>query len=84
MSTYLVAFVVGPLEATEPVVADGVALRVVHIPGKEHLTAPAIECAAHALSLLQRLLRHPLSRPTSSTSSRCPTSPPARWRTSAA
>jgi puromycin-sensitive aminopeptidase len=50
MSTYIVAFVVGPLTATEPVLADGVAIRVVHIPGKENLTAPAIECAAHALS----------------------------------
>ncbi|HEY5271640.1 MAG TPA: M1 family metallopeptidase [Acidimicrobiales bacterium] len=50
MSTYIVAFVVGPLTATAPVLADGVAIRVVHIPGKEHLTAPAIECAVHALS----------------------------------
>ena len=49
MSTYLVAFVVGPLEATDPVDVNGVALRVVHAPGKAHLTAPAIEVAAHAL-----------------------------------
>ena len=50
MSTYLVCFVVGPLEATEPVDVDGVALRVVHLPGKEHLTSPAIEIATHALA----------------------------------
>jgi puromycin-sensitive aminopeptidase len=49
MSTYLVAFVVGPLEQTEAVDVDGTAVRVVHAPGKGHLTAFALECAAHAL-----------------------------------
>ncbi|HUY29431.1 MAG TPA: M1 family metallopeptidase [Acidimicrobiales bacterium] len=49
MSTYLVAFVVGPLEATPAVDVDGVALRVVHLPGKEHLAGPALEAGAHAL-----------------------------------
>jgi len=49
MSTYLVAFVVGPLVATDPVDVDGIALRVVTVPGKGHLTAFAIEVAAHAL-----------------------------------
>ena len=49
MSTYLVAFVVGPLEVTEPVDVDGVAVRVAHVPGRSHLTAPALESAAHAL-----------------------------------
>jgi puromycin-sensitive aminopeptidase len=49
MSTYIVAFVVGPLEATDPVVTNGVAIRVVHVPGKAHLTAAAIDCAVHAL-----------------------------------
>ena len=38
MSTYLVAFVVGKLEATAPVDVDGVPLRIVHTPGKGHLT----------------------------------------------
>lgn len=38
MSTYLVAFVVGKLEATAPVDVDGVPLRIVHTPGKAHLT----------------------------------------------
>ena len=54
MSTYLVAFVVGPLEATDPIVAEGVAIRVVHLPGKANLTGPAIECAAHALGFYRR------------------------------
>ena len=49
MSTYLVAFVVGPLEHTEPVDVDGVPLRVVHPLGKGHLTGFALEVGAHAL-----------------------------------
>ncbi|HLG67523.1 MAG TPA: M1 family metallopeptidase [Acidimicrobiales bacterium] len=49
MSTYLVAFVVGPLEATEPVDVDGVPVRIVHAPGKGHLCDFALEVAAHAL-----------------------------------
>ncbi len=49
MSTYLVAFVIGPLEATEPIDVDGVPLRVVHTPGNAHLTAFALESAAFAL-----------------------------------
>ncbi|MEM7274557.1 MAG: M1 family aminopeptidase [Actinomycetota bacterium] len=49
MSTYLVAFVVGPLEMTEPVDVDGVPLRVVHVPGKGHLTDFALEAGAFAL-----------------------------------
>jgi puromycin-sensitive aminopeptidase len=51
MSTYLVAFVVGPLEATDAVDVDGVALRVVHVPGKEHLTSFALEVGAFCLRL---------------------------------
>jgi puromycin-sensitive aminopeptidase len=49
MSTYLVAFVVGPLEATDPVDVEGVPVRVVHAPGKGGLTAFALEVGAHAL-----------------------------------
>lgn len=49
MSTYLVALVVGPLEATEPVDVDGVALRVVHVPGKAHLAPFALEVGAFCL-----------------------------------
>ena len=49
MSTYLVAFVVGPLEATEPVDVDGVPLRIVHPVGKAHLAPFALEVGAHAL-----------------------------------
>ena len=49
MSTYLVAFVVGPLEVTDPVDVDGVALRVAHPPGKGHLTGYALDVGAFAL-----------------------------------
>ena len=49
MSTYLVAFVVGPLESTPPLDVDGIALRVFTVPGKLHLTGHALECGAHAL-----------------------------------
>ncbi len=50
MSTYLLAWVVGPLEATEATDAGGVALRVVHVPGKAHLSSFALEVGAHALA----------------------------------
>ncbi len=53
MSTYLAAFVVGPLEATEPVDVDGIPLRVVHVPGKAHLAAFALEIGAFALRYFQ-------------------------------
>ena len=33
-----------------PVDAAGTPVRVVTVPGKGHLTAPALECAVHALS----------------------------------
>ncbi len=49
MSTYLVAFIVGPLEATDPVDVRGVPVRVLHVPGKAHLAPYALEVAAHAL-----------------------------------
>jgi puromycin-sensitive aminopeptidase len=49
MSTYLVAFVVGPLEATAPVDVNGVPLRVVHPPGRGELTSFALEAGAFAL-----------------------------------
>ncbi|MCE7883907.1 MAG: M1 family peptidase [Actinobacteria bacterium ATB1] len=49
MSTYLVAFVVGELDATGPVDVEGTPLRVVHVPGKAHLTEFALEVGEHAL-----------------------------------
>ena len=49
MSSYLVAFVVGPMIATEPTYVGGVPVRVVHAPGKGHLTAFALDVARHSL-----------------------------------
>ena len=53
MSTYLVAFVVGLLEATVPVDVDGITLRVYHVPGKGHLTGFALDVASFALRWFQ-------------------------------
>ena len=52
MSTYLVAFIVGELEATEAVDVDGVPLRIVHVPGKGDLTEFALEAGEFSLRWL--------------------------------
>ena len=52
MSTYLVAFVVGPLEATDPVDVDGVPLRVIAPPSGRDLTEFALEVGAFSLRFL--------------------------------
>jgi puromycin-sensitive aminopeptidase len=49
MSTYLVAFIVGPLDVTDPVMTNGVPLRVAYPRGKGHLTAYALEVGAFCL-----------------------------------
>ena len=49
MSTYLVAFVVGKMEASEAVEVDGVPLRVVHLPGNAHLAPFALDLGTRAL-----------------------------------
>jgi puromycin-sensitive aminopeptidase len=49
MSTYLVAWVVGPLVLTDPVDAGGVAVRIAHVPGKEHLTRFALDVGSFAI-----------------------------------
>ena len=55
MSTYLVAFIVGAFEITEPVDVDGVPLRIATPPGKLHLTDFAIDPdPAHRLPSLVR------------------------------
>jgi puromycin-sensitive aminopeptidase len=48
-STYLVAFVVGRLEVTEPVDADGVPMRILHVPGRGRLTGFALDAGAFAM-----------------------------------
>ncbi len=53
MSTYLVAFIVGPLVAGATIDVDGIPLRVVHVPGKEGLTSFALDIGAFALRWFQ-------------------------------
>ncbi len=52
MSTYLVAFVVGPFELTPATTVDGVPIRIAAIAGKGHLTDFGLEAASHALRFL--------------------------------
>ncbi|MCX7620294.1 MAG: M1 family metallopeptidase [Acidimicrobiales bacterium] len=49
MSTYLLAFIVGPLEVTEPVEVDGKPLRIAYPRGKGHLTSYAREVGKFCL-----------------------------------
>lgn len=57
MSSYLLAIVVGPLEITEAPDVQGregpIPLRVVHPPGKGHLSGFAIEVATEALRFFE-------------------------------
>ena len=53
MSTYLVAFVVGELEMTDTVDVDGTPMRVVHVPGKGHLTDFGLDVGAFSLRWFQ-------------------------------
>ena len=53
MSTYLLAFIVGPLEATETVDVNGTPLRVVHPVGKGHLTEYALDAGAFCLGFFE-------------------------------
>ena len=52
MSTYLVAFVVGPYELTDPVEVGGVPIRCAAVPGKLALADFAVDAAAHAVRFL--------------------------------
>lgn len=54
MSTYLVAFVVGELEATEAVNVNGTDIRIYHVPGKGKLTAFALKAAQYALAWYEK------------------------------
>jgi puromycin-sensitive aminopeptidase len=53
MSTYLVAFVVGELDATDPIDVGGVPLRVIARPGQLHLAKFALEAGEFALRYFQ-------------------------------
>jgi puromycin-sensitive aminopeptidase len=53
MSTYLVAFVVGDLVATPPVLVGQTPIRVWCVPGKQHLTTFGLEAAAFSLRFFE-------------------------------
>ncbi len=52
MSTYLVAFIVGRLESTPPIMAEGTPVRLWSVPGKQHLTAFGHAIAVYSLNFL--------------------------------
>src|SRR5499427_4506984 len=54
MSTYLVAFVVGELEATEPVMVGNTPLRVWCVPSKKRLAQFASDVGAFSLAFFER------------------------------
>jgi len=54
MSTYLVAFIVGPFEATEEILVDGIPLRIIHPIGKGHLTDYALKSGKFALEFFTK------------------------------
>jgi len=53
MSTYLLAFVIGPLEPTDPVDVGAIPIRVWSAPGKGRLARFALEAAAFSLRYFQ-------------------------------
>ena len=53
MSTYLVAFIVGRIEPTEPVMIGQTPLRLWAVPGKKHLTGFGQDIAAASLSFFE-------------------------------
>ena len=54
MSTYLVAFIVGELEATAPVMVGATPLRVWSVPGKAPLARFALDCGAFTLDFFEK------------------------------
>ncbi len=59
MSTYLVAFIVGNLEASKVVDVDGVPLRVIHVPGKTSMTDFALQVGEHSLKFFAEYFKIP-------------------------
>ncbi len=61
MSTYLVAWVIGRLEASDPIDVEGFPVRVVHRPGQSHLAGFALDVARFAIPWFQQYygIRYP-------------------------
>ncbi len=58
MSSYLVAYIVGELEASDPVPAGSTTLRVWCVPGKRHLTNFGRAIGAASLSFFEQYYGH--------------------------
>ena len=62
MSTYLVAFIIGELEATDPIDVDGNLLRIVSPAGEGKTHRLRTRCCRSLPQVLRRVLRHPIPR----------------------
>ena len=60
MSTYLVAFIIGPFEETEALDVDGVPLRIVYPIGNGTPHGPRARSRRVRAALVREVLRHPL------------------------
>jgi puromycin-sensitive aminopeptidase len=54
MSTYLVAFIVGPFEATPPQMVNGTPIRILGLPGKLAIADFAKGIAAHSIEFFEK------------------------------
>jgi puromycin-sensitive aminopeptidase len=59
MSSYLVAYRVGNLVATKPIMTGGKEVRVLCVPGKESMTGYALTAAKFALEFFGKYFQHP-------------------------
>ena len=59
MSAYLLAFLVGEFEASEPVLVNGMEVRAWTVPGKKHLTDFALRVAAYTIDYFEKYFRVP-------------------------
>jgi puromycin-sensitive aminopeptidase len=59
MSTYLLAFLVGDFESSEPVNVNGMELRAWTVPGKKNLTDFALRVAAYTIDYFEKYFRVP-------------------------
>lgn len=59
LSTYLVAFAIGEFVGSETQRVNGTDIRIYCVPGKEHLTEFAADCAAFAVDFYERYFEIP-------------------------
>jgi puromycin-sensitive aminopeptidase len=59
MSTYLVAFCIGEFVSSQPVLVNGIEVRIWSVPGKEHMTAFPLAAAAFATDFYEKYFEIP-------------------------